>query len=200
MTAGMEVDEVVARFKTGSAEGTAALYARYGRLVFVVALRILGDRGLAEDATQQTFVQAWRHAGDVERGRDPGPWLATIARRVAIDITRRERRRPTVPLSDDSAGDAAITVLPPDAETMWRSWRIREAVDALEPREREVVRLQHQSGLTHVEIAEQLGIAVGTVKSRSFRAHRSLAAALADLRADEPNEPAQRTDGSGGVK
>ena len=142
---------------------------------------MLGDDGLAEDATQQTFVQAWRHAADVDAARDPGPWLATIARRVAIDIVRREGRRPTTTLPDDPAS-VGVAILPPDAEALWRVWRVREAIDGLEPREREVVQLQHAGGLTHQEIAAQLGIAVGTVKSRSFRAHRALAAMLADER------------------
>ncbi len=198
MTGGSELDDparLVTRFRTGSAEGTAAMYRRYGRLVYTVAMRVLGDSGLAEDATQQTFLQAWRHAADVDTDRDPGPWLATIARRVAIDIVRRESRRPTTPLPDEPG----VAVLPPDAEALWRVWRVREAIDGLDPREREIVQLQHQGGLTHQEIAEKLGIALGTVKSRSFRAHRALATVLADLRADEPKEAGRRTDGEGGV-
>jgi RNA polymerase sigma-70 factor (ECF subfamily) len=188
---GSDTGELVALFRTGSADGTAAMYRRYGRLVYTVAMRVLGDAGRSEDATQQTFVQAWRHAADVDAERDPGPWLATIARRVAIDIARAEGRRPTTALPDEPG----IAVLPPDAESLWRTWRVREAVDALEPREREIVRLQHQDGFTHQEIAERLGIALGTVKSRSFRAHRALAASLGDLRSGEPNDAGSRTEG-----
>jgi RNA polymerase sigma-70 factor (ECF subfamily) len=60
-------------------------------------------------------------------------------------------------------------------------WEVRRAVADLPPEEREVVRLQHLEGLTHAEIAERLGLPVGTVKSRSFRGHRRLAASLGHL-------------------
>jgi RNA polymerase sigma-70 factor (ECF subfamily) len=66
------------------------------------------------------------------------------------------------------------------------SWAVRDAVSELPPDEREVVRLQHLDGFTHNEIAEQLGVPVGTVKSRSFRAHQRLAARLGYLRGDSP--------------
>lgn len=61
-------------------------------------------------------------------------------------------------------------------------WAVRQAIDELPPDEREIVRLQHLEELTHVEVAERLGLPVGTVKSRSFRAHRRLAARLGHLR------------------
>ena len=70
---------------------------------------------------------------------------------------------------------------PPSAEQLWDTWQVREAIDALEDREREIVRLQHLDGYTHQEIADRLGLALGTVKSRSFRAHRSLASRLRHL-------------------
>ncbi len=201
-----DLDALVAEFRAGSADAVGALYRRYGRLVFSVAVRVLGDRGLAEEASQHTFVQAWKHAGDFERGRDPGPWLATIARRAAIDIHRREARRPTGALDDASPSEPALIALPPNAETIWLTWQVRQAIDDLEPNEREIVRLQHQQGFTHVEIAERLGIAVGTVKSRSFRAHRQLAKRLAHVRddstsSDAPGEPEpdqRRTHPTGG--
>ena len=69
------------------------------------------------------------------------------------------------------------------------AWAVRQAIDELPDDERAVVRLQHVEGLSHVEIADQLGVPVGTVKSRSFRAHRRLAAALGHLR-----EPDRRRD------
>jgi DNA-directed RNA polymerase specialized sigma24 family protein len=68
-------------------------YGEYGNLVYVVAHRVLGRRDLAEEAAQQTFVSAWQAADRIDVGRDPAPWLATIAKRAAIDIHRREARR-----------------------------------------------------------------------------------------------------------
>ena len=65
---------------------------------------------------------------------------------------------------------------------MWEAWQVRAAVDSLDADEREIVRLQHLEGYTHSEISERLGLALGTVKSRSFRAHRTLAGKLKHLR------------------
>jgi RNA polymerase sigma-70 factor (ECF subfamily) len=173
---------VLDAFRRGEDDAVRALYREYGRLAYSVALRTLGRRDLADEATQQTFVQAWRSAERLDPGRDPGPWLATIARRAAIDIYRREQRRTTDTLDDVAVDDPAVTTLPPDIDRWHDRWQVRLAIDALVDDEREVVRLQHLEGLTHTEIAERLGVPVGTVKSRSHRAHRRLAEALAHMR------------------
>ena len=170
------------RFRAGDDAAVRTLYQHYGRLVFTVALRVLGDRSLAEDATQQTFLQAWRGAASFEPGRDPAPWLATITRRVAIDMQRSQARRPSTSLEVASADEPGLVSEPPSAEAIWETWQVRDAIDALPVEEREVVRLQHIEGHTHSEIAERLGVAVGTVKSRSFRAHQHLATRLRHLR------------------
>lgn len=173
---------VMERFRTGDDDAVRALYRHYGRLVFTIAVRILGDRQLAEDATQQTFLQAWRAASTFDSGRDPAPWLATITRRVAIDMQRSEARRPATSLEVTSADEPALVSLPPSAEAVWETWQVRAAIDTLAPDEREVVRLQHLEGHSQSEIAEKLGVAIGTVKSRSFRAHQHLANRLKHLR------------------
>jgi RNA polymerase sigma-70 factor (ECF subfamily) len=159
-----------------------ALYRDYGRLVYVVARRVLGRDDLAEEAVQQTFLRVWRSADRFDATRDPAPWLATIAKHAAIDIYRREARRPTVALADVAAGDSAIAVAPPDLDALDAVWQVRQAIDALAPEEATIVRLQHLDGKTHNEIAERLGIAVGTVKSRSHRAHKKLAKLLGHLK------------------
>lgn len=175
-------------FRRGDDEAVRHLYATYHRLVFAIALRVLRDRSHAEDAMQQTFVQAWRAASTFEVGRDPAPWLATIARRVAIDAQRRQARRPTEPLDSAPTGDPSLITLPPSIEQAWEAWQVRAALERLGEAEREIVRLQHLEGFTHSEIAEHLGLPLGTVKSRSFRAHRELADILRHLREpiDEP--------------
>jgi RNA polymerase sigma factor (sigma-70 family) len=178
--------DTIAAFRRGDDHAVRAMYAGYGRLVFAVAHRVLGDRSLADEATQQTFVQAWRAASSFDVDRDPAPWLATIARRVAIDIQRREQRRPATPLDDAPSGDSSMVTAAPSAEQLWETWEVRAAIESLVPDERVVVQLQHLEGFTHQEIADRLGIAVGTVKSRSFRAHRTLATRLRHLR--EPSD------------
>jgi RNA polymerase sigma-70 factor (ECF subfamily) len=175
--------DVRARFRDGDADAVRVAYRTYGRLMFAVAYRVLGDRGLAEEATQQAFVKAWRAAAGLDASRELGPWLATIVRRVAIDLRRREAYRAAAPLESVAPGDPAL-VAPESAAGPddFGVWEVRRAIADLPDDEREVVRLQHFEGLTHEGIAERLGIPVGTVKSRSFRAHRRLAAELGHLR------------------
>jgi RNA polymerase sigma factor (sigma-70 family) len=170
------------RFRDGDPEAVRAVYHEYGRLVYAVAIRVLGDRGLAEEATQQTFVKAWRAAGTIDDSRDLGPWLLTIVRRTAIDLHRRELLRTAAPLDAVPADDPALVSLPASPESIYETWEVRRAVEELPPDEREVVRLQHFEGLTHGQIAERMKLAVGTVKSRSFRAHSRLATLLGHLR------------------
>jgi RNA polymerase sigma-70 factor (ECF subfamily) len=173
---------VLAAFRRGEASGVRALYREYGGLVYAVAHRVLGRHELAEEAAQQTFVRAWQAADRIDVDRDPAPWLATIAKRAAIDVYRREARRPANALNDVAADDPALVSLPPDLDALDAVWHVRRAIDALPLEEATIVRLQHLDGLTHNEISEALGIALGTVKSRSHRAHRKLAALLGHLR------------------
>jgi RNA polymerase sigma-70 factor (ECF subfamily) len=169
-------------FRRRDASATRAMYRAYGRLVYAVAHRALGNHDLAEEAVQQTFLNAWRAAARIDVDRDPAPWLATIAKRAAIDIYRREQSRRTTALSDLAANNPALVTLPPDLDTLDTVWQVRRAIDALSPDEAVVIRLQHLDGMTQQEISEKLGIALGTVKSRSHRAHRNLAGLLGHLR------------------
>ena len=86
------------RFRDGDPDAVREVYRAYGRLVYAVAYKVLGDRGLAEEATQQTFLKAWRAAQSFDEDRELGPWLAAIARRVAIDVYRREALRVADPI------------------------------------------------------------------------------------------------------
>ena len=178
----MVTADELTRFRGGDADAVRAVYRAYGRLVYAVAHRALGSRELAEEATQQTFVKAWKAAATYDPSRDLGPWLATIARRTAIDLHRREARRKTMAIEDVPPAHPSVVQLPVGAERSFDVWEVRSAIDELPTDEREVVRLQHIEQLTHAEVAERLGVPVGTVKSRSFRAHRRLASRLGHLR------------------
>jgi RNA polymerase sigma factor (sigma-70 family) len=174
------------RFRDGDVEAVRDVYRAYARLVYAVAHRVLADRGLCEEATQQTFLKAWRAAGSIDLDRELGPWLATIAKRVAIDVYRREARASVSSLEAVAPDDPALVSPPLAAEDACDVWEVRRAVSGLPEEEREVVCHQHFDGLTHAQIATRLGIPVGTVKSRSFRAHRHLAAELEHLREERP--------------
>ena len=171
------------RFRDGDPDAVRTVFRAYGRLVYTVAFRVLGNRGLAEEATQQVFVKAWRAAGSLDETRDMGPWLATIARRVAIDVYRSEAHRSADPIEFVAPGDPALVSWPESAEAVSDAWEVRRAVTELGEHEQEIVRMQHFEGLTHTQIAERLKLPAGTVKSRSFRAHARLAAQLGHLRA-----------------
>jgi RNA polymerase sigma factor (sigma-70 family) len=174
--------ELRARFRQGDPDAVRSVYRSHGRLVYAVAYKVLGDRSLAEEAVQQTFVKAWRAAQSFDETRELGPWLAAIARRVSIDLYRREAIRTADPIEFAPPGDPALVTAPHSAETVYDVWEVRQAVAQLPSDEQEVVRLQHLDGFTHTQIAERLGVAVGTVKSRSFRAHKRLATLLGHLR------------------
>lgn len=173
----MESIRIMRRMAAGDSAAVSDLYTMFGRPVFAVCLRALGDRTLAEEATQQAFLQAWRAASSFDLAREPGPWLYAIARRAAVDIYRKERRHRA-----DRLDDPEIVALPPSFEGMWEAWEVRRAIDRLTPDEREVVRLTFLNGYTQEETARHLGIPLGTVKSRAHRAHRKLATLLAHLR------------------
>jgi RNA polymerase sigma-70 factor (ECF subfamily) len=182
---GAEIDvRMRERFRDGDPDAVRAVYSAYGRLVYAVAYRLLADRSLSEEATQLVFVKAWRASTHVDPSRDLGPWLATIARRVAIDLHRREATRSAAPLDDVISDDPSLVTMPTPVETTYEIWEVRRAVSALPAEEQLVVRLQHFEGLTHTQIAQRLGASVGTVKSRSFRAHRRLAADLEAVRCE----------------
>ncbi len=151
-----------------------AVYERFRGPVFAISLSILHDHGLAADATQQTFVKAWQAATTYDADRELGPWIYAIARRTAIDIYRKSSRSIA---SDDVDGTAP----PPALDTIWEVFEVRSALDQLPDEERQVMKLSHFDGLTHTEIAEHMGIPVGTVKSRSHRAHRRLIELLRHL-------------------
>jgi RNA polymerase sigma-70 factor (ECF subfamily) len=175
-------EEVVARFRSGDPDAVRAVYQAYGRMVFGVAFKVLGDQALAEEATQEAFVRAWKAARSFDPARNLAPWLSTIVRRIAIDLYRRESRREHDSL--DALAERAGTGMSVDRAV--DIWDVRQAVAGLPSDEQTVVSLQHGMGLTHVEIAARLGVPVGTVKSRSFRAHRHLAAALGQPDAEAP--------------
>lgn len=171
-------------FRRRESSAVRTMYREYGHLVYAVAYRVLGQRELAEEAAQQTFVSAWKAADRIDVNRDPASWLATIAKRAAIDIYRREARRPTRPLTEVGENDRSMISLPPDVDTLDAVWHVRRAIETLPTDEASIVRLQHLDGMTQTEIADKLGLPLGTVKSRSHRAHRKLAGLLGHLRSE----------------
>lgn len=172
--------EVLARFRAGDEQAIKAVYDRYSGAVYALSMSVLRDPGRAADSTQQTFVKAWRSANSYDPNRPLAPWIYAIARRTAIDIYRKEKRRfpsDKIEIAEDGAS----------IEEVWEVFEVRAALDRLSDEERQVVKMSHFDGLTHVEIAERLDIPIGTVKSRSHRAHVRLVDMLSHL-TDERTE------------
>jgi RNA polymerase sigma-70 factor, ECF subfamily len=151
------------------------LYRRYARAVLGLALRRLGDRGRAEDAAQEAFLAIWRSARTFDATRGKGaPWLYAVARNAITDGLRR-LPGPTSELQDGPAGEPG----PPDrAEAAWQAWRVHRALEVLPSHERPVIELAYWRGLSQSEIADSLGIPLGTVKTRTRSALARLAQEL----------------------
>jgi RNA polymerase sigma-70 factor (ECF subfamily) len=171
--AGNESDgALLERVGEGDREAFEVLYRRYARPVFGLALRRLGDRGRAEDAVQETFASVWRAASSYRPERGPGaPWLYAVARNAIVDRSRA-RSEPAADLPDEPSNDVGPEER---AEADWTSWTIHRALEELPDRERTVVELAYWSELSQSEIAEFLGIPLGTVKTRTRAALMHLA-------------------------
>ena len=170
--------ELIQRAAGGDRGAFEDLYRRYARPVFGFALRRLGDRGRAEDAVQETFASVWRSAGSYKPERGPGaPWIYAVARNAIVDRARARSDTPAeIPeTADDGLGPAER------AEQSWVAWRVHRALEELPEREHEVIALAYWSGLSQSEVAEYLGIPIGTVKTRT----RSALARLAEVLGDE---------------
>lgn len=181
-------DEALIRAsQAGDLDAFNLLVQRHERPVFNVALRLLRDVGLAEDATQDTFVRAWQNIGSFKTG-SVRSWLYKIATNRSYDMLRASARRPAGSLEAEmveiepiwSAGGAGEES--PDAHALRRELSIylERALTALPEDQRMVVLLVDVQGLDYHEVAETMGIALGTVKSRLSRARARIRQALAD--------------------
>lgn len=170
--------ELIRMVGTGDRSAFDALYRRYARPVFGLALRRLGDRGRAEDAVQETFASVWRAARTYKPERGPGaPWLYAVARNAIVD-NGRARREPPVDAPEEVAGDET----PADrAEAGWVAWRVHRALGELPENERQVIELAYWGGRSQSEIADLLGIPLGTVKTRTRSGLARLSAVLGDV-------------------
>ena len=167
-----ELLERVGRHDHGAFE---TLYRRYSRSVLGLALRRLGDRGRAEDALQETFTAIWRAAKTYKPERGPAaPWLFAVARN-SISDRGRARREPPAEAPDEPSLEAGPAE---QAEHSWLSWRVHSALEILPSQERELIELAYWSGLSQSEIANLIGIPLGTVKTRTRSALARLASEL----------------------
>ena len=168
--------ELLRRVGDGDGGAFEALYRRYARPVFGLALRRLGDRGRAEEAVQETFASVWRSARTYRPERGPGaPWLYAVARNAIVDGARVR----VEPVIAETSEEPSAEVGPPErAEQSWTAWRVHRALEELPESERLVLELAYWRGLSQSEIAQRLRIPLGTVKTRTRSGLRRLAELL----------------------
>lgn len=204
----------------GSEDALAALYDRHADGIHAVALRLTGDRQVAEEVVQETFLALWNRAELYDPGvASLGTWLRSIARHRAVDRLRAAGRRPSlVSLPDgtevgDRAGAAAIERLDPDlavhggaardaspeaaAEAADVRAAVASAIADMPEQERTVILLAYREELSQTEIADRLGWPLGTVKTRTRRALGRLRVALEPGWAMSAGGITDRMDGDG---
>jgi RNA polymerase sigma-70 factor, ECF subfamily len=150
-------------------------YAAHSGELYGFALRSLGDRGLAEEAVQETFLRAWR-AGerfDPELG-SLRTWLFAILRNVVIDLGRARAARPAV--ATGSPEDAHEPL-----EQILLSWQVEEGLRRIGDQHRQVLVETYYKGRPYAEVAAEIGVPEGTIKSRVYYGLRALRNALEEL-------------------
>jgi len=151
----------------GEADALAGLYERYYATMVWIAYSVLLDRSLAEDAAQQAFATAYSKIRGLRRLDRFGPWLTTICRNTAQDMTRARRREAA--LQKRAVSEARMASGSDGFDNA-----VKEAVDSLPVMYREVVVLHYYSGMSYQEIESAVGISCDTVKGRLARARKQI--------------------------
>jgi len=164
-------EALVALVARGDERALAELYDRVSRIAYGLALRVLRDERLAEDAVQEAFLAVWRTAAAFRPERaQASTWILTLVHRRAVDLVRREERRRAEPLDDElvaRAGEASE----PTEEAAWLRFerdRVQAALKQLPDVQREALELAYYGGFSQSELAQRLGVPLGTIKSRMF--------------------------------
>lgn len=170
-------DALLARFADGDRQAALLLTRRLGPLAFGVAVRVLGDRGEAEDVAQEAMMRLWRMAPDWQ----PGParvstWLYRVTLNLCLD--RRRRRGATVALDQVPEPADAARSAPDRMQDRARAEALQQALMHLPDRQRQAVVLRHIEELANPEIAGIMEISVEAVESLTARGKRALAAVL----------------------
>src|SRR5215210_8739618 len=183
MPQGLSDEQLMNRLAGPEVEAAiSALYDRYGRTVFGVGLKFLGDRSLAEELVQEVFLKVWRSSRTYDASRSSfSTWLYRITRSAASHMHRKRARN----VRQVPDGDPHFAVLrdasPGPQEVLddsWLSWRVSRVMEGLGEAHREVIELAYFRGLSQREISLQTGIPLGTVKTRTSSALKRLRAGL----------------------
>lgn len=166
-----------------SEAGLRAAYAAHGAEIYRYALRQLGDDGGAQEAVQEVFLRAWRRAG----AYDPSiaslrVWLFAIARNAMIDHARAAGVRPWHSiLVDPPTAEAAAAAVEDPTERLVRTWVVEEALQRISPEHRAALVETHLKERPYAEVAGELGVPVGTLRSRVFYGLKALRVAMDEM-------------------
>jgi RNA polymerase sigma factor (sigma-70 family) len=162
----------------------AELYDRFGHVAYGLALRVVRDPALAEDAVQEAFLAVWRSAARfVPERAKASTWILTVVHRRAVDIVRREEPRRAEPL--EAAPQQSANLTEDEAWLRLQRTRVQEALRKLPDQQREALELAYFGGFTQSELADRLGEPLGTIKSRMFTGLARLRELLADTGREE---------------
>lgn len=175
-------DRLLERVARGERDALLTLHDRLGSAMLAVALRVTRDRAVAEEVVQEALLAVWREAGAFDRSRgSASSWLLTLVRNRAIDALRARRRRAS--LEDRSAGEPLDDTVTPEQRSSeaQRATAVREALSRLRPELRAALELAYYGGRSHSEIAADLNVPLGTIKTRIATAVKCLRDELAHL-------------------
>ncbi len=172
-------EALVAQIARGDEAALGAFYDRFGRVVYGLVLRVVRNAEVAEEATQEAFLAVWRTADEYRASRGSArAWLLTIAHRRAVDRVRYEQRRVAGNEPLDETTQAQVREIIPSAEdeawVVFERERLIRALAQIPDAERELIELAYFDGYTQSELAERLGLPLGTVKRRTFTGLRRL--------------------------
>ena len=183
-------EALVALVARADEEALAELYDRFNRVAYGLALRIVRDPSLAEDAVQEAFLAVWRSAARfvAERAK-ASTWILTLVHRRAVDLVRREQPRRAEPL--ETAPQRSGDDTEEEAWLRLRRAHVQEALRRLPDKQREALELAYYGGFTQSELADRLGEPLGTIKSRMFSGLANLRDLLAegDIEREQWKEP-----------
>ena len=183
-------EALVALVARADEDALAELYDRFGRVAYGLALRIVRDPALAEDAVQEGFMAVWRSSARfvAERAK-ASTWILTLIHRRAVDLVRREQPRRAEPL--DAAPLESWDDVEEEAWLRLRRTRVQEALKRLPDKQREALELAYYGGFTQSDLADRLGEPLGTIKSRMFSGLATLRELLAedDIEEGQWSEP-----------
>lgn len=169
------------RFDLRDEEGMRAAYDAHGPELYRFALRQLGDEGMARDVVQEVFLGAWRSAARFDASlASLRVWLFAIARHTVVDYFRHRRARPVAPMAGELLADLGV-VGDDFVEDITREWVIEEAMRRLTPEHRDALVDIYLRGRPHREVAAELGVPTGTVRSRVFYGLKALRLAMDEM-------------------